>query len=145
MDDLESVSITEAEYQAALERGRASRARGPTAVRASYDEERDALIVELLDGFIFGVPVSRIPELRDMPRDRVERVWVAPSGVLLLWDDPEADVSTIELLQIAFSSKTWLRELARAAGRVRSEAKARASRENGAKGGRPRKQKASDA
>lgn len=43
------------------------------------------------------------------------------------------------LLQGIFGTKAWMRELARGMGAIKSPAKAVASRQNGRKGGRPRK------
>jgi hypothetical protein len=45
----------------------------------------------------------------------------------------------MSLLHGVYGGKKWMSELARRAGAATSEAKARAARINGAKGGRPRK------
>jgi hypothetical protein len=97
------------------------------------------VFVTLLDGVAVGVPAARLAALDGLNERQRRRVRVAPSGALLLWDDPDADVSIEELLQHALSNPAWLRELARAAGRKRTSRKAHASRTNGAKGGRPRR------
>ncbi|MCU0617432.1 MAG: DUF2442 domain-containing protein [Gemmatimonadaceae bacterium] len=97
------------------------------------------LFVTLLDGIAVGVPVARLAALASLSERERRRVRVAPSGALLLWDEPDADVSVEELLQHALANPEWLRELARMAGRQRTPRKAHASRLNGAKGGRPRR------
>jgi len=53
------------------------------------------------------------------------------------------DLGVAPLVSGIFGTAAWMRELrremARAGGRVSTDAKARAARENGRKGGRPRK------
>jgi hypothetical protein len=43
------------------------------------------------------------------------------------------------LIDGVFGSKAWMRDIGRVGGSAKSEAKATAARENGKKGGRPRK------
>jgi hypothetical protein len=43
------------------------------------------------------------------------------------------------LFEGIYGSKAWIKQAARVAGSTRSEAKSAAARENGKKGGRPRK------
>lgn len=135
----DAVSVTHAELEAAEHRGQARRSAGPTIVAAWYDAERRLLLSQMLDGVVLGVPVDRFASLATFDNDALCRLRVAPSGLLLLWEEPDADVSVEEILEHALGSPGMLRELARAGGRVRSEAKARAARANGARGGRPRK------
>lgn len=135
----EALSVTHAEHETAQSRGQTRRLAGPSIAAAWYDAERRLLLSQLLDGVVFGVPVDRFAALATFDDDALCRLRVAPSGLLLLWEDPDADVSIDELLAHALSSPGMLRELARAGGRVRSEPKARAARANGARGGRPRK------
>jgi hypothetical protein len=64
-------------------------------------------------------------------------VEVTPIGFGLHWEKLDADLGVPHLVMGIFGSKAWMRELARRGGSVTSAAKARASRENGKKGGRP--------
>ena len=130
--------LMEAAYLEAVSRGSARRAAGPTASAAWCDTTRRLLLVVLEDGVALGVPLDRLAAVRDLPDRVLRRVRVAPSGALLLWDRPDVDVAVEELLAHALSGPDWMRELARAAGKRRSDRKAAASRANGAKGGRPR-------
>jgi len=135
----DAATVTQADLQAAERRGRARRSAGPTIAAAWYDADRRLLQSQMRDGIVLGVPVDRFPSLAAFDEVALQRLCVAPSGLLVLWEDPDADVSIEEILGHALSSPGMLRELARAAGRVRSEPKARAARANGEKGGRPRK------
>jgi hypothetical protein len=63
-------------------------------------------------------------------------VRISPSGDGLHWDDLDAHASLTGLMAGALNLREWA---PRILGQVRSEAKARAARANGAKGGRPRR------
>jgi hypothetical protein len=65
---------------------------------------------------------------------------ISPLGDGLHWPVIDADLYVPGLLQGVFGSKSWVaRHLGAAGGRARSDAKVAAARENGRKGGRPRK------
>jgi len=55
----------------------------------------------------------------------------------LHWESLDADLRVPQLVSGLFGSKAWMTELGRQGGQLRSEAKARASRDNGKLGGRP--------
>lgn len=67
---------------------------------------------------------------------------VEGNGYGLHWESLDADLTVPGLLAGIFGSTAWMRELGRRGGSAASEAKARAARENGRKGGRPRKKRA---
>jgi hypothetical protein len=67
------------------------------------------------------------------------KVGVSPSGLGLHWEALDEDLSVPALIQNLYPPTRMLSEFARQAGRSTSAAKAKASRTNGAKGGRPRK------
>ena len=65
---------------------------------------------------------------------------ISPLGDGLHWPAIDADLYVPGLLQGVFGSKSWMaRHPGAAGGRARSAAKVAAARENGHKGGRPRK------
>ena len=73
------------------------------------------------------------------PADLAE-IKVSPAGLGLHWPKLDADVYVPALLQGVFGSKRWMAaQLGATGGQARSHAKAAAARENGRKGGRPRK------
>ena len=59
-------------------------------------------------------------------------------GTILMWPKAGASIMVEALLEAVTSLQT-LKSAQRKGGAARSEAKAQAARENGAKGGRPRK------
>jgi hypothetical protein len=107
----------------------------PRANAAAYDPTRGMLIVELRGGFAFGFPPERIPELANTTASRLAKVRISPSGDGLHWDDLDVQVSLTGLMAEALNLREWA---PRIMGQTRSEAKSRASRINGLKGGRPR-------
>ena len=69
----------------------------------------------------------------------VKAVELSARGKGLYWPKLDLDVSVPDLLAGCLGTKAWMTALARKAGQVTSEAKSASSRENGRKGGRPRK------
>lgn len=128
-----------AQLPAARARERAARYAGMRARSASYDAQRDLLVLELTNGVLFGFPTTVVPVLRGLTPRQLGRVALSPSGGGLHWDEADVQLSVPGLLLASFSRSEAGRELARVAGRSRSDAKARAARANGARGGRPRK------
>ena len=127
-----------AQIPAARARERYARQKEPRALTATYDRVAERIHVDLIDGGQFAVPAWRIPELRHASVEDVKAVEVSPSGEALHWERLDADYRVPELLMALIGPTAWKSELARVAGRVSSPRKRRASKKNGAKGGRPR-------
>jgi len=108
----------------------------PRANSASYDAQRGLVLVELRSGFAFGFPPERVPGLEGAIAEDLGKVRISPSGDGLHWDDLDVDASLTGIVATAFNLSEWA---PRFMGQVRSEAKARAARLNGLKGGRPRR------
>lgn len=113
------------------------------AVSARYDQEAGKFVIDLANGTTFIFPSSLAQGLAGADPKLLAEVEIAPGGTALHWEKLDADFSVDGLLAGCFGGKTWMKrlrsELARQGGQAKSEAKARASRENGKKGGRPRK------
>lgn len=112
----------------------------PRAHAASCDTRLGLVLVELRSGFVFGFPPERVPGLEDATADELGHVRISPSGDGLHWDALDVDASLTGLVREAFNLREWAPRLM---GQIRSEAKARAARINGRKGGRPRRSKRS--
>jgi hypothetical protein len=111
----------------------------PSARSARYDLPTRRIIIELTNGCEFAFPARMGQGLQDATDEQLAAVKVSAHGSALEWEEIGADLWVPGLLSGLFGSKAWMRELGRAGGKIQSEAKARASRENGKKGGRPRK------
>jgi hypothetical protein len=131
---------TDRELSAAEERGQAVLANGPRAVSAKFDRSAGRILVELADGCVYGFPPALVEDLQDADIDALSEIEVDGHGLNLHWPRLDVDLLVPALISGIFGTKAWItRELARAAGRTTSSAKAAAARTNGAKGGRPRK------
>jgi hypothetical protein len=110
----------------------------PRAVRAWYDEAQNLVMFGLKNGCVFGFPP---PEnaywgLNTATPEQLAQVEPVEDGFGLHWEEIDADIAVPGLLLHLLNVKAWY---ARWLGGSKSEAKAAAARENGKKGGRPRK------
>jgi hypothetical protein len=131
---------TETQLEAAEARGREMLATEIRASAAHYDRPSGRVIVDLTNGCTYAFPARLVQDLQGAGDDELAHVEVDGLGFNLHWPTLDADLYVPALLAGVFGTRAWMtRELARAAGQARSPAKAKAARENGAKGGRPRK------
>jgi hypothetical protein len=131
--------VTDAEIDVLLRRA-AGRKKTPTKIRAAkYDSERDVLVVKLSTESTFEVPRARITGFAHADPAALADLTINP-GAESLWSANADDGVLLEqLLAIAFGENLVMTVGARFAARRRSPAGSAASRENGKKGGRPRK------
>jgi hypothetical protein len=108
----------------------------PRACAVRYDRKQAVVLVELSNGCVFGFPPERVPGLEEGTRPQLSNVRISPSGDGLHWDDLDAHASLTGLVAEAFNLRSWA---PRIMGQISTEAKARAARKNGLKGGRPRR------
>lgn len=125
-----------AQVKAAHRRERDSAKVQPRAVSAAYEASTRRVLVEFGNGCVIGFPVAMVPGTDGAPESALANVCVEPGGEAIRWDDIDADTDVNGLMLHAFNVRAWA---ARYLGSATSEAKARAARENGRKGGRPRK------
>jgi hypothetical protein len=128
--------LSDRNIDAALARGAVFRAHEPHAIAARYDRRKQRVVVELSNGCTFAFPPSLAEGLTDATPDELALIEILGAGTGLHWEVLDVDLSVLGLLSGLFGTTAWM---ARRAGQATSPAKARASRSNGAKGGRPRK------
>lgn len=135
-------AIFNQQYDRAVKAGREAQKTEPRAVSAYYEQANDRLVIELRNGVIFIVPCALIQGLRGASPELIAAVKVMPRGAALHWDELDVQMSVPELLAGVFGTRKWMAELGRQGGRVTTEAKRAAARENGRKSGRPRTRQA---
>lgn len=130
------VDITDAQIDAALERGKLALETEPRAATARYDRQLDRVIVDLTNGCTFAFPPRIAQGLETATADQLAEVEILGLGYGLHWEGLDVDLSLPGLMAGILGTKAYM---ARRAGQATSQAKAAAARANGAKGGRPRK------
>jgi len=112
----------------------------PKAVRARYDRRLSRVVIDLDNGLELAFPPRLAQGLENATPAELAMIEISPMGDGLHWPAIDADLYVPALMQGIFGSKTWMaRNLGAAGGRSRTDAKATAARENGRKGGRPKK------
>ena len=127
------------QYERGLAAGREASLTEPRATSVRYDRRYNRLAIALHNGVLLTVPCRLIQGLRDASAKDLARVKVMPRGGALFWDTLDVQMSVAGLVAGIFGTRAWMSSLRRAGGRAKTEAKAAAVRENGRKGGRPRK------
>jgi hypothetical protein len=130
------VDPTDAEIDAAIERGRITRLHEPRAASARYDRTTGRVLVELTNGCTFAFPARLAQGLEAATDAELAEVEILGAGYGLHWEALDADLSIPGLIAGLFGTAAFM---ARRAGQATSPSKAAAARANGAKGGRPRK------
>jgi hypothetical protein len=104
----------------------------PRAVSARFDRRTHRLTVKLDTGIDFSFDPRRAFGLQDANPEDLARISIEGVGSTLRFPGLDADFSVARLLEGFLGPIDWTRRQARAA----------ASRENGKRGGRPRKEPA---
>ena len=134
--------VSDEQYESANVRGAVVRG-GPTAVRVRYVPHSKRVVIMLSNDIEVSFPATSAQGLEHATPTDLEAIEISPSGLGLHFPKVDADIYLPALLQGFLGSEAWIqRQLAARAARggaAKTEAKAKAARANGAKGGRPRK------
>ena len=133
------MAVTEPEFEPARDRAQEELEVGH-ALSARYGRRRRRVIVQLSTGIELAFPAALAEGLADASPDDLAEIEVSPSGLGLHWPRLDADLYVPALLQGVLGSRSWMAaQMGAAGGKSRSAAKTAAARENGRKGGRPRR------
>lgn len=132
--------------EAAMKRGEKVVRNEPRARSARYDRRSGRIIVALTNGCTFAFPARDAEGLEGAADAALDDIEILGAGAGLHWERLDVDLSVPGLLAGLFGTKAWMdRQRASNAGSARSPEKAAAARENGKRGGRPRKSKSAAA
>lgn len=122
-------------------RGKIERVTKLYAISAQFDSKKKVITIELANGLSFSFPPKLVEGLSRRSVDSLSSIEISPMGTGLYWPKLDVDLTVEGLLSGMFGSEKWmLRQHLAKAGSVKSAIKSKASRENGAKGGRPKKE-----
>jgi Protein of unknown function (DUF2442) len=142
-DDFVIDAMLQAQINQARQAGEVLDETEPRAVRAWYELTSARVFIEIKNGVVMGFPYQLLEGLESATPEQLAEVEVTPSGYGLHWEGLDVDLGVPQLVAGIFGTRTWMKELGRLGGLVKSTAKAKASQENGKRGGRPRKAKTS--
>lgn len=133
------MEITDEEYAAAAALGEETHRRGH-AIAARYDREARRVIIELHNGLEVSFPPEIHQDLAGASDDDLSEIELWGAGLDVHWPRLDGDVYIPNLLAGSFGTRAWMASrMGQAGGKVSTPAKAAAARENGRKGGRPRR------
>ena len=124
-------------YREAMLKGQEERARLPIPASVRFDETSERIVVDFTNGAAFMVPVRAIQGLENASVQQLHDVeLLGETG--LHWESLDLDYTIAGLMRGIFGSAKFI-DAQRRGGQSTSDAKIAAARNNGAKGGRPRK------
>jgi hypothetical protein len=126
-------------FQAARAQGQALAADASALVNARYDQPSDTVVLSFRGGGTMAIPRSFIPGLEHQRASTLASVEISPAGDALRWASIDVDIYVPGVVERAFGTRLFAAAAGQRGGRRRTKAKIAAARQNGAKGGRPRK------
>jgi hypothetical protein len=107
--------------------------------RVTWSPGSNRLVVDFSRGVTLQLDPARLSELAGASSEQLGRVEVLPGGLALSWPELNVDLHLPGLLVDLFGPGVWMSEMGKRGRGRTSEAKSRAARRNGTRGGRPRK------
>ncbi|MBW4466293.1 MAG: DUF2442 domain-containing protein [Pegethrix bostrychoides GSE-TBD4-15B] len=127
------------EYTIATIRGELNQLTHPVAIAATYQSETGLIEIIFSNQTRFCFPAHLGQGLAGATAEDLADIEITPSGTGLHWEALDVDLYIPALLEGTFGSRQWMTALAKKGGAAKSAAKTQSSRQNGKKGGRPRK------
>ena len=123
-------------FEEAIRKGEEALRTRPRAEAVSFDPATRRVMVELNNGATLVFPASLVKGLETATDVQLSQIEILGPGWAIAWPALDVDLSLTALLSGSCSPAA---EMGRAGGAVTSAQKAKASRENGKRGGRPRR------
>jgi uncharacterized protein DUF2442 len=132
------VHVSSSQIDSAMARARQFEASDPRVIRVQYEAKLDLVSLHFADGLRVSIPRKHLQGLESANQSQLSKIEIVGNGTGLHWPLLDVDHYVLGLLQHRFGTKRWMNEIGRRGGLVKSEAKTKAARRNGLKGGRPR-------
>jgi hypothetical protein len=133
--------VTQSELETANTRAKELQSRVPQAVSAKYDRRIRRVVVQLSSNLGIFFSPRDTEGLESATPEQLSEIEISPSGYGLHFPKLDADLYLPALLEGVFGSERWMASrMGQRGGKSRSEAKMMAARENGKKGGRPKRE-----
>jgi len=132
-------TTTDAEIDAIIQRANLYEPYRPQAVSAKYRSGSDVFEIKFKSGISLIIPRQLLQGVGAVTAAEAGKVRVINFGSMLDWPNLDVQHYVPGLLEGVFGTRRWMSEIGRKGGLARSKAKAKSSRLNGRKGGRPKK------
>lgn len=139
MAKTKAATVTDADIERARVRRDEQLATEPLATSVRYDRVGDTIVVEINNGAALTIPRRLLQGLADATEEQLQHGETRGHGTWIEFAGLDVQFSVMSLLMGIYGGKQWMAEHGRRGGMARSQAKVSAARENGRKGGRPRK------
>jgi hypothetical protein len=134
------LTVDEASFVKASERGRRVLARGPLATAARYEAGR--IHVELNNGCAFEFPVAHAQASAGVKATDPRRIEVSAADLGLYWPKLDADLYVPALVKGILGIKQWMMQIGAVGSSAATATKDATARPNVKLSGRPRKPRA---
>jgi len=130
------VTTSDAEIESALKRAKIHDA-DPVARTVEHIAGLNLLIVGLSNGRRLVLPIEEVQGLGNATHEQLQHYELLGRGSGISFPDLDVDLYVPALIEGVYGNRRWMAQLGKKGGSARSEAKRRAAKANGAKGGRP--------
>jgi hypothetical protein len=130
------VVITDAEIEAALEQAKLHES-DPRAQTVEHIPALKLLIVGLSNGRRLVFPIEDVQGLGNATHEQIQNYELLGRGTGICFPELDVDLYVPALIEGVYGNRRWMAQLGKKGGKARTEAKRRAAKANGAKGGRP--------
>ena len=137
-------ATTDAQIEAALEAARireAAEGPDPWVTHIEYLEGAHILVFRINNGLRLAIPVENLQGFERATPEQLRNYQLLGRGYGIDFPDLDAALHVDALIEGVYGNRKWMAQLGAQGGSSKSERKQQASRVNGAKGGRPRKEK----
>jgi hypothetical protein len=138
------VVTTDAEIEAALERAKLHDG-DPRAQTVEHISALKLLIVGLSNGRRLALPIEDLQGLGNATHEQIKNYELLGRGTGISFPDLDVDLYVPALIEGVYGNRRWMAQLGRKGGSAKTEAKRKAAKTNGAKGGRPARAAAASA